>query len=135
MSDDGIPIPKIQHIAREGEAVRILGAWLGNHIDDGSVWTPLIERVNCMLEKWEKINPTIEGRKLVTQMIIGGMTQYLTSIQEMPKFIKQKLMKRQRCFIWGERTMLPVNAETLYSGSKKCPNVCMIWKDQIGVIC
>jgi hypothetical protein len=22
-----------------------------------------------------------------------------------------------------------------YSGSKKCPNVCMIWKDQIGVIC
>jgi hypothetical protein len=23
----------------------------------------------------------------------------------------------------------------LYSGSKKCPNVCMIWKDQSGVIC
>jgi hypothetical protein len=23
----------------------------------------------------------------------------------------------------------------VYSGSKKCPNVCMIWKDQIGVIC
>jgi Reverse transcriptase (RNA-dependent DNA polymerase)/RNase H-like domain found in reverse transcriptase len=23
----------------------------------------------------------------------------------------------------------------IYSGSKKCPNVCMIWKDQIGVIC
>ena len=22
----------------------------------------------------------------------------------------------------------------MYSGSKKCPNVCMIWKDQIGVI-
>ena len=22
-----------------------------------------------------------------------------------------------------------------YSGSKKCPNVCMIWKDQLGVIC
>jgi hypothetical protein len=22
----------------------------------------------------------------------------------------------------------------IYSGSKKCPNVCMIWKDQIGVI-
>ena len=21
------------------------------------------------------------------------------------------------------------------SGSKKCPNVCMIWKDQLGVIC
>ena len=21
-----------------------------------------------------------------------------------------------------------------YSGSKKCPNVCMIWKDQTGVI-
>ena len=23
----------------------------------------------------------------------------------------------------------------IYSGSKKCPNVCMIWKDQLGVIC
>ena len=23
----------------------------------------------------------------------------------------------------------------LYSGSKKCPNVCMIWKDQLAVIC
>ena len=29
----------------------------------------------------------------------------------------------------------PLHHFLRYSGSKKCPNVCMIWKDQIGVIC
>jgi hypothetical protein len=35
------------------------------------------------------------------------------------------------------QTILPIVEDKLgvYSGSKKCPNVCMIWKDQIGVIC
>ena len=37
--------------------------------------------------------------------------------------------------IWVDRVSANAVVNGMYSGSKKCPNVCMIWKDQLGVIC
>ena len=62
-----------------------------------------------------KEQSTIEGRKLIIQMVVGGMTQYLTQVQGMPTSTEKKLEKRIRKFIWRERTMTPVNTETLYA--------------------
>ncbi len=63
----------------------------------------------------KKSLPTIEGRKLIIQMVVGGMTQYLTQVQGMPASTEKKLEKRIRKFIWGNRTLSPVNIETLYA--------------------
>jgi len=48
-------------------------------------------------------------------MVIGGMTQYLAMVQGMPKDVEERIQKRIRKFIWSEKTMSPVNVETLYA--------------------
>ncbi|KAF5325465.1 hypothetical protein D9619_009740 [Psilocybe cf. subviscida] len=108
------PIPPHLRIAKDGDAVRILGAWVGNNINNLSVWAPTIEKIDAHLDRWSKSHPTMEGRRLIVQMIVGGMTQYLTNVQGMPRKIEKRLVKRIRRFIWDDKTVPPVNTETLY---------------------
>jgi hypothetical protein len=92
-----------QHIAisKEGEAIRILGSWQGNVTDQPSIWAPTIEKIERSLAHWDKQNPTIKGRKMVVQMTVGGMSQYLTAVQGMPKDVEEYLDKRIKNFIWA----------------------------------
>jgi dissimilatory sulfite reductase (desulfoviridin) alpha/beta subunit len=86
-------------IAGEGEAVRILGAWLGNKMNASAPWEPIIDKINKLLKFYGKFHPTLEGRKVIAQIIIGGYTQYLTKVQGMPKHIEKALTKITRDFI------------------------------------
>ncbi|KDQ62216.1 hypothetical protein JAAARDRAFT_122432, partial [Jaapia argillacea MUCL 33604] len=112
---DGPPIPQEIHIAREGEAVRILGVWFGNKMEAGVPWAPVMEKVDKALQQWDRSHPTMEGRCLIIQMVIGGMTQYLTQVQGMPAPVEDCLVKRTRKFMWGDKTQSPVNLKTLYA--------------------
>jgi hypothetical protein len=113
--DTTAEFPPSTHIAKEGEPVRILGAWIGNAIDNASIWTPTLEKLDKVLSRWDKGKPTIEGQKLIVQMVVGGMTQYLSQVQGMPSETKNKIEKRIRKFIWGDRTLPPINLETVQS--------------------
>ncbi|KAF9536851.1 hypothetical protein CPC08DRAFT_651953, partial [Agrocybe pediades] len=108
-------IPQNLHIARDGEAVRILGAWVGNKVKAAEVWTPILEKIDTRVDHWAQGHITIEGRRFVVQMMVGGTTQYLTKVQGMPKQIERRLIKRIRKFIWADKTMSPVNEQTLYA--------------------
>jgi hypothetical protein len=101
--DEHEKIPESIHIAKDGESIRILGAWLGNDTIDTMPWSPIIEKIETALARWENTKPTIEGRKLLVQMIAGGFTQYLTQVQQMPKKIEKQLQKIIRTFIWGDK--------------------------------
>ncbi|KAJ7234271.1 hypothetical protein C8J57DRAFT_1078003, partial [Mycena rebaudengoi] len=48
-------------------------------------------------------------------MVVGGMTQYLTKVQGMPKDIEERLEKRIRNFLWAEKARVTVNKETIYA--------------------
>ncbi|KIJ09913.1 hypothetical protein PAXINDRAFT_164335 [Paxillus involutus ATCC 200175] len=87
------PIPAHMNIALDGTATRILGAWLGNETNEHAIWSPTLDKITSSLERWEKSHPTIEGRKIIIQRTIGGMTQYLTKAQGMPPDIEQTLTK------------------------------------------
>ncbi|KAJ3963298.1 hypothetical protein EV361DRAFT_774930, partial [Lentinula raphanica] len=65
------------------------------------------------LNRWNQCKPTMEGRRLIISMIIGGMTQYLTKVQGMPKEIEDKLAKRIRNFLWDGKEHVRVNKETI----------------------
>ncbi|KAE9398230.1 hypothetical protein BT96DRAFT_940358 [Gymnopus androsaceus JB14] len=45
-------------------------------------WTRVIDKINSALARWEQSKPTMEGHHLIINMVIGGMTQYLTKVQE-----------------------------------------------------
>ncbi len=86
-------IPLNMNIAKEKEAKRFLGAWIGNQTNQEGIWAPTLEKINSRLTRWEKTWPTIEGRRIIIQWIIGGMTQYLANAQGMPKSIERRLEK------------------------------------------
>ena len=108
-------LPAHIHIAEEGEAIRILGAWHGNDINEEQIWTPTLDKVEAALTQWEKTKPTMAGRKHIVQMVVGGMTQYKAKVQGMPKKVEETLTKRTRTFMWAEKTQSPVNKETLHA--------------------
>ncbi|KAJ3846659.1 hypothetical protein EV368DRAFT_52475 [Lentinula lateritia] len=44
-------------------------------------------------------------------MIVGGMTQYLTKVQGMPKDVENRLIKRIKRFLWDEKQHVRINKE------------------------
>ena len=87
-------IPNTIHIVEEGMSIRILGAWFGNNADISAPWTNVIEKIDKCLATWEMSNPTLEGQRLIVQMVIASMTQYLTQVQSMPLHVERALAKR-----------------------------------------
>jgi len=104
----------------------VLGAFVGNNVNEINVWEPTIEKIVSQLEKWNRSNPTQDGRRLIIGMEVGGRTQYLTRVQGMPGSVLKRLTKITQDFAWnGERPM--IKAETLQScipeGGKKILNI------------
>ncbi|TFK58358.1 hypothetical protein BDN72DRAFT_750457, partial [Pluteus cervinus] len=101
------------HIAREGEPVRILGYFAGNKIEQATIWTPTLEKIDAALARWARGNPTQNGRRLIIGMEVGGRTQYLTNVQGMPKDVEKVLQATIRDFMWGDSGNPTVNKETM----------------------
>ena len=121
------PIPANIHIAKDGEPVRILGAWLGNNIDQATTWTPIVENCCKRLKKWGAAKHTLEGRRLIIQMQVAGVTQYLTKVQGMPKNIESDLDNQVRRFMWNNEKTDTINRKQMQathkSGGKKMLNL------------
>ena len=119
------PIPDNIHIAQDGEPVRVLGAYLGNKIDQSSVWAPTLEKLASALNRWERGHPTQDGRRLIIGMEVAGRTQYLARVQGMPEEIETNLKKKIIRFMWGPSdTFSPTVRETMFfehfqNGGKK----------------
>ncbi|KAI1791994.1 hypothetical protein LXA43DRAFT_857174, partial [Ganoderma leucocontextum] len=102
-------------IARDGTPVRILGAFIGNEVNDCEVWTPTITKIENRIVAFQAGHSTIEGKRHVVQLAAGGTTQFLTDVQRMPKAILQRINKMMRNYIWDDRHNTPVAMETLYT--------------------
>ena len=72
------PLPEGTRIAKDRDAVRMLGAWIGNKMEDLTPWEPIIDKINTKLEKWKRTHPTLNGQKVIMQMVIRGHTQFLS---------------------------------------------------------
>jgi len=97
---DQSPLPDHIRIAKDGEAVRMLGAWIGNDAEDQAPWEPLIDKVKINLKKWSRIRPTIDGKCRIIQAIIGGF--FLAHVQGMPSRVEAELNKIVNDFIWED---------------------------------
>ncbi|PPQ71789.1 hypothetical protein CVT25_005500 [Psilocybe cyanescens] len=109
---DREPIPHPITVAEDGCAVRVLGAFVGNRIDQTGVWGPTIEKLNARLKQWDRGHPTQNGRRLIVGMEVGGLTQYLTRVQGMPKQIEKEITRTLTKFMWDGGSSM-VNATTL----------------------
>jgi len=110
---DPNPLPEGTRIARDGEAVRMLEAWIGNQIENLTPWEPVIDKISTKLGRWKRAHPTLNGRKIITQIIVGGHTQFLTQAQGMPKDTAEILDKMISTFIWKDDSSPRIAGETL----------------------
>jgi hypothetical protein len=94
--------------------MRTLGTWIGNNVDDTTPWEPIINKVYKNLKIWNKSHPTLVGRMIIVQAIIGACTQYLAMAQGMPKHIESALIRIIKIFMWNDSTNLRIALETLY---------------------
>ncbi|KAA1479859.1 hypothetical protein DENSPDRAFT_862081 [Dentipellis sp. KUC8613] len=112
--DDPQPLEDGIHIVSDGDSIRYLGAWIGNHADDHTPWTPVLDKLRNALERWGKGRPTLHGKSLIVQMIVGGMTQFLAKVQGMPPTLETAVIKIIRDFIWDGKPHPPVALDYLY---------------------
>ena len=101
---DHAPLDKQIKIARDDKAIRILGVWIRNYTNEETLWEPIIDKIQHALTTWNRFHPTLKGRKLVIQMVIGGLTQFLTKAQGMPQRIEDTLIRLTHDFIWQDNT-------------------------------
>ena len=102
IGDDRETIPSSIHIARDRDATRILGAWVGNELNPEEPWRKIVETIKKDFGRWETRYPTLEGKRHVVQMIAGGKTQFLTRAQGMPESIQTEIRKAITEFVWGK---------------------------------
>ncbi|EIN12478.1 hypothetical protein PUNSTDRAFT_60471, partial [Punctularia strigosozonata HHB-11173 SS5] len=104
----GADIPEDVEILNDGQATRLLGAWVGNGIDQATVWTDTVRKIDKELRRWRAAKPTMHAKALVVQMVVGGLTQYKTRVQGMPDSVREELNRSIRSFIWGEGRGSPI---------------------------
>jgi hypothetical protein len=68
-------------IIPDGQTCRILGAWIGNTAPYITPWPLVLEKIAG------DPNSSLEGKRHIISMAIGGRTQYLTRVQGMPNDI------------------------------------------------
>ncbi|KAI0743384.1 hypothetical protein C8Q80DRAFT_1220408 [Daedaleopsis nitida] len=108
--------PEGARVAGEGEPVRILGAFVGNGVEQCGVWTPTIAKIDATVQRWQAGISTIEGRRHVTQMVFGGMTQFLTDVQSMPAKVCKRVETMMSKYLWHDRVIPPVSKEHVQQG-------------------
>ena len=100
-------------IAKDGDAIRLLGAWIGNKADDLTPWELVIDLIKKDTDRWLKIHPTLYGKQLITQAIIGGRTQYLAKVQGMPPEVERTIQKIIQNFLWESEATPRIAPSTL----------------------
>jgi hypothetical protein len=68
-------------IIPDRQTYRMLGAWIGNKVSSITPWPSMLEKIRGDLERWKTTTPSLEGKRHIINMVIGGRTQYLTRVQ------------------------------------------------------
>jgi hypothetical protein len=129
-------IPESIHIARDRDATRILGAWVGNRVDPEEPWRKIVEEIRKDLRRWESRYPTLEGKRLIVQMVVGGKTQFLTMAQGMPAETQKEIQRITTEFVWGkERAAMRIGdiSKGINHGGRKVMDVAK-WNEAIDLM-
>ncbi|KAG2336709.1 hypothetical protein BDR05DRAFT_978714 [Suillus weaverae] len=88
------PWPESVCIAKDGNPICTLGAWVRNKVEQATSWELVLQKIETHLKRWSLCHPSLDGKRLIIQMLIGRMTQFLTKAQGMPKSIEATITKK-----------------------------------------
>jgi ribonuclease HI/exonuclease III len=102
-------IPTGMRIARDGHTIRSLGARIGNGGDELAPWSVILDKIGADLRRWQKAHPSLDGKRSIVQMVVGGKTQYLAKVQGMPKDVEDRIERMIRSFMWPNKRTPPIS--------------------------
>jgi hypothetical protein len=73
----------------------------------------VLNKIEKTLTRWNLCHPSLDGKQLITQMVVGRMTQFLTKAQGMPKSIEITLKKTIWTFMWDNCKHPPISLTCL----------------------
>ena len=76
-------------------------------------WEAVLDKIVRKLEIWGLSHPTLYGKWLIVQAVVGGHTQFLTKAQGMPPHIEAAITKIIRNIIWDNDEHLRIAPEHL----------------------
>jgi hypothetical protein len=92
----------------------MLGAWIGNKVPYITPWPAVLEKISADLERWRTSMSTLEGKRHIINMVIGGRTQYLSRAQGMPKDVEETSINAEHTFLWdGKKAKVAHETMTL----------------------
>ncbi|KZV82869.1 hypothetical protein EXIGLDRAFT_589663, partial [Exidia glandulosa HHB12029] len=100
LDDTTSPFAPRTKIAIQGEATCLLGAHIGNGVNQQGTWITIRESIRDTLKHWNERLLTITAKCLIVQFLIGGKTQYLMTVQGMPKETEDELTEMILEFVW-----------------------------------
>jgi endonuclease/exonuclease/phosphatase family metal-dependent hydrolase len=87
-------------IIKEGEAMRTLGAWVGNDTNLDLQWGEILKKQEEMINAWSKTNMSLKGKEIILKAILQSKAMYLATVNGMPKDIEEKMKKLFKDFLW-----------------------------------
>ena len=66
--------------------------------------------MQAVFEIWGQRHPSLISRYLIVNMFAGGITQYLTVVQKMPKEVESRIQKMINTLVWdGKKASINLN--------------------------
>jgi ribonuclease HI/exonuclease III len=88
-------------IIKEGEAMRTLGAWVGNELNDDHLWEKILDTQRTIMERWDSMHPSLKGRELILKALIQSKALFLATVNGMTIETINKMKKQMKDFLWG----------------------------------
>src|SRR6202012_2269717 len=87
-------------IINEGEAMRTLGAWIGNDTTIDPKWENILNKQQQIIQQWSKSNLSLKGKEIILKALIQSRAIFLATVNKIPKHIQEHMERIMKTFLW-----------------------------------
>ena len=87
-------------LIKDGQAMRTLGAWVGNNVDPAAQWDNVLESQRKVLKAWRSAHLSYRGKELVLKALAQSKAMFLATVNGMPKDVEEKMTRMFKDFVW-----------------------------------
>ena len=87
-------------IIKEGEAMRTLGAWVGNETNTNIQWGEVLKKQEQTIDIWSKTNMSLSGKEIILKALVQSKAMFLATVNGMPRDVENKMKKLFKDFLW-----------------------------------
>ena len=87
-------------IIKEGEAMRTLGAWVGNETNTDLQWNEILTKQESVIKAWSKTNMSL---KEILKALIQLKAKFMATVNGMPTAVEERMKKLFKDFLWDDK--------------------------------